>query len=75
MPARWAAVGGSGLRALLGLCRCPGPMRLLCWGARHHPSGDYLGPTSLEYLSHSPQPIAFYQDFLIVPARQRLLTA
>lgn len=48
MPARWAAVGGGGLRALLGLCPLPGPMRLLCWGAfRHHPSGDYLGPTSL----------------------------
>lgn len=41
-------MGGGGLRALLGLCPLPGPMRLLCWGAfRCHPSGDYLGPTSL----------------------------
>ena len=30
-------------------------------------------PHKSGYLSHSPQPIAFYQDFLIVPARQRLL--
>ena len=68
------AVGGGGLRALLGLCPLPGPMRRLCWGAfGGHPSGNSTPwPHKSGYLSHSPQQIAFYQDFLTVPARQCL---